>query len=450
VKIFSQTIVSLLVIALMLSRANAQPSGGTVIFANNNNSLVMNSQTGAPVGTNDSVLAGLYWAPLGTSNFTQLGVPVFIGEPLPGIFAGGTRRCGTNTPGGSVGQFQIRAWSGGFSSYEEARVYQGVLLGQSAIIQVVTGDPSAAPPVPPNDLAGFSSFSVASNSASALFLDCSPDKVIDCGKPWNFDAPHVVSTCANSNVLLTVLGTTSSGNSPVVFTRTWQAIDSCGNSNVCSQAVTVNVDCTVLALTKSCPQYPIPAGGTLAYDGTVSNASLLTISNVTVYNTQPAFNTLVFGPETLAPGAAAAFHSSYRVAPCFCGPFVDTLSVTGSDPAGIIYSNSLTSSCPGAAGYSVPGDLNGDGIVDQNELNAVLSNYWGRSGWVYMTNPASLGNGVFQFALSNASGWNFTVLVSSNLTDWTNLPEMAFPVYQFRDALAGTNAPNRYYRLQFP
>jgi hypothetical protein len=93
--------------------------------------------------------------------------------------------------------------------------------------------------------------------------------------------------------------------------------------------------------------------------------------------------------------------------------------------------------------------MNGDGMVSQSELNAVLANYWPHSPWLYMTNAALLCDGRFQFELTNTSAWNFTVLVSTNATDWTNLPAPAFPVYQFVDP-EGTNAPQRLYRLQWP
>jgi len=96
----------------------------------------------------------------------------------------------------------------------------------------------------------------------------------------------------------------------------------------------------------------------------------------------------------------------------------------------------------------IPGDLNADGVVDQNELNIVLSNYWLNSGWLQMTNPTKLNDGVFQFALTNSTSWNLSVLVSSNLIDW-NFLGPAFPVYQFF-APASTNAPDRFYRLRWP
>jgi len=113
-----------------------------------------------------------------------------------------------------------------------------------------------------------------------------------------------------------------------------------------------------------------------------------------------------------------------------------------------------------------PGDLNGDGVVDQrdldillanlnksgldqNTLNLVLSNYRPHSPWLNMTNVAAWGVGGFQFALTNAGGWNFTVLASTNLVDWEPLAAPAWPVWQFTDP-AATNYGRRFYRLRWP
>jgi hypothetical protein len=96
----------------------------------------------------------------------------------------------------------------------------------------------------------------------------------------------------------------------------------------------------------------------------------------------------------------------------------------------------------------VSGDLNGNGTVENSELQQVLANYWADNPWLQMTNPAKLGDGFFQFALTNEAVWNFSVDVTTNLTDWDFLGP-AFPVYQFFDP-ASTNDPQRYYRLRWP
>jgi len=131
------------------------------------------------------------------------------------------------------------------------------------------------------------------------------------------------------------------------------------------------------------------------------------------------------------PGMAAGFTYHYRA--------------VAVNPVGTSYGADQTISL---ASLRAPGDLNGDGIVDQSELNTVLSNYWPNSPWLYMTNTAGLGTTMVQFALTNASAWNFSVLVSTNLTDW-DFVGLASPLYQFTDP-AATNAPQRYYRLRWP
>jgi hypothetical protein len=126
--------------------------GGTVTFGNNGSSQVVISPGGNPVVSTNGVLAALYWSPIGSNNFVQIGASTSVAGPLPGIFAGGTRTTGTATPGGATGQFQVRAWGGGFATYEQAVQNSGVLLGQSAVIQAPTGNPTGTPPTPPASL----------------------------------------------------------------------------------------------------------------------------------------------------------------------------------------------------------------------------------------------------------------------------------------------------------
>jgi hypothetical protein len=94
------------------------------------------------------------------------------------------------------------------------------------------------------------------------------------------------------------------------------------------------------------------------------------------------------------------------------------------------------------------GDLNGDGLVSQSELDTVLANYFPTSPWLYMTNVAGLGETNVIFALTNAFAGAFSVEYTTNLVDWLFLGP-ASPRYLFND----TNAPivpQRYYRLRWP
>jgi len=94
------------------------------------------------------------------------------------------------------------------------------------------------------------------------------------------------------------------------------------------------------------------------------------------------------------------------------------------------------------------GDANGDGIVDQSELDAVYGNYLQTSPWLLMTNVVGLGESNVSFALSNSDLGGYSVEVSTDLINWQDLGP-ATPRYLFTDTNAPA-APQRYYRLRYP
>ncbi|HOX57255.1 MAG TPA: FG-GAP-like repeat-containing protein [Candidatus Paceibacterota bacterium] len=95
------------------------------------------------------------------------------------------------------------------------------------------------------------------------------------------------------------------------------------------------------------------------------------------------------------------------------------------------------------------GDTSGDGIVDQLELNVVLSNYFATSPWLHLTNVAGLGGTNVTFALTDDPvAGAFGVEYTTNFADWHFLGP-ATPRYLFTDTNAPA-VPQRHYRLRWP
>ncbi|TAK94045.1 MAG: HYR domain-containing protein [Verrucomicrobia bacterium] len=73
---------------------------------------------------------------------------------------------------------------------------------------------------------------------------------VECGAPWDFQAPTATDICSGTNVTITALAPMTNalcGNS-FAATQTWQATDGCSNSAYFSQIVTV-VDTTAPVIT---------------------------------------------------------------------------------------------------------------------------------------------------------------------------------------------------------
>ncbi len=137
--------------------------------------------------------------------------------------------------------------------------------------------------------------------------------------------------------------------------------DFCGTDTVTARGVNI---CTLLPVTssatttcpiqtapsitvvKNCPSQPTPHGGLFVFTGSVSNSGNVTLTNVFVVNSQPAANTPVIGPITLAPGARTTFSGSYT-APLDCCEVTDTLTARGEDRcAGTLVTHTATQVCP--------------------------------------------------------------------------------------------------------
>ena len=150
-----QTLAGLALAGWALSVVANLRAQGQVNLGNNSSSLVLNGRSGLPVTSADGVKAALYVAPPSSSSFFMVGALADVGMP-PGAIAGGARE--VPFPPGAAFRAQVRAWFGGFSSYEAA-LASGAWFGQSAIIEMVAGGGGEPPIVPPsltaNGLQGF-------------------------------------------------------------------------------------------------------------------------------------------------------------------------------------------------------------------------------------------------------------------------------------------------------
>jgi len=162
---------------------------------------------------------------------------------------------------------------------------------------------------------------------------------------------------------------------------------------------------------------------------------------------------LEYGLTTSYGGFAGLTNVSYGAGLTPIGDFVSGLAaglpfhyrVVASNVVGITYGADLVLA---TRPLLPPGDANGDGVVDQTELDAVLQNYWPNSPWLQMTNLAGLGGSNVIFTLTNATAGTFTVEFTTNLLDWQYLGP-AEPFYHFLDTNAPA-VPQRFYRLRWP
>lgn len=148
---------------------------GTINFANNSSNLVTTNNGTVGNAAVGFLTFGLYGNVQGSSSNSLVLLATTGVGPVAGRFNGGAK---TNTfiAGGAIGTFQIRAWSGGFASYELAlqNGTASTLVGASPIWEQATGNPNPPATAPasfvfgPGGFTGFTVVPVPEPSTYAL------------------------------------------------------------------------------------------------------------------------------------------------------------------------------------------------------------------------------------------------------------------------------------------
>ena len=246
----------------------------------------------------------------------------------------------------------------------------------------------------------------------------------------------IVALTTNSTVNVSVLGT---------YAVTYTATDSSGNSATNTRVVVVGVPPSLSGLTASVTATNGANGNRIVSLAALVNPNGLATTVNFQYGLTPAYG------GSSAPVLPASFAGSNVASSVeFSAGFTYHWRVVAANSLGSVSSpdQTFTLGTPGGGGSGVAGDLNGDGVVSQAELDAVYANYVTNSPWLYMTNVAGLGGTNVSFSLSNTVLGAYSVLYSTNLATWQYLGP-ATPRYLFTD----TNAPalpKRYYRLGYP
>jgi len=101
----------------------------------------------------------------------------------------------------------------------------------------------------------------------------------------------------------------------IVDTVTARGEDRCTGQVV---SATASQACPVMTMprilvTQACSSSSVPVGGLLSYTGAVSNTGDVVLTNVMVFSSLPAPNTIILGPIELAPGEVKKFSGSHTV-----------------------------------------------------------------------------------------------------------------------------------------
>ncbi len=209
---------------------------------------------------------------------------------------------------------------------------------------------------------------------------CAGDKTVECGSVWSFNAP--TSSCANATI--TALTATTNGTCPVIITQTWSVTFPSGQSNFCSQTVTV-VDTTPPMLTCA------------------SNKTVDCCASTITFTFHGRVDRLdgPFGPQVPPPWDTVNVGDAWTLTYTFnpLAPDTDPLPFWGIFP-GAVSSFSMTAGTASSTPQTVgPASA---GISVANNQPAPNDQYNGYFTWTQNSSPVAV---AFQFLDATGNAW---------------------------------------------
>jgi HYR domain. len=145
---------------------------------------------------------------------------------------------------------------------------------------------------------------VIEDKTPPVFTSCPTNRTVECGSNWSFGTPTATDNCCLAGVF--IFGTfTNTGICPQIITRVWVAQDCCGNTNVCSQRITI-VDTTPPVFTTCPTNRTVECGSNWFFDTPIAqdNCCLQSV--------------LIFGTFTNSPSCPLVVTRVWVAADC-CG-----------------------------------------------------------------------------------------------------------------------------------
>ena len=292
-------------------------------------------------------------------------------------------------------------------------------------------------------------------------LVCAGNRNVECATAWAFDPPTATDNCAFTNVAINILSTVTNPLCGTTFsaTRTWVATDFCGNTNTCSQTLTVLDTTPPVILCSSNILVECTGGLGRAVTFTIS-ASDACNTNVVVTSTPLSGSFFSLGTNTVHSVAVDACGNSNTCS--FTVTVVDTTPPTISCPSNIIAAEIPFDSGSAVVTYAAPvvSDICDPNLTlvtsppsgfhfptGTNTVNALVTDIAGNSNTcsftvrvipyrLYVTNTDDSGPGTLRQALLDANDAPGENLVLFNLPGAgvhtialdSALPEITSPV----------------------